>query len=799
MVERVQHQAEQQLAVALEAAGKWLVHLCQKEGALGREFTPLEEEKFNEFFELYGHLEDFKHHHAQAVHCSLLGEDYRLVQRLLAKDDTHQVLQHDPFAIQAAIKPVPPGSHRSLKRSLGTLAPKLDLVDIVKLLVHHGAVINSQDQEWNPPLFYACRLGNAYLFKFLYESGADLSVSIRRRVPIRRRTYSEAEAEADSKTGDETGNEAQHEVNLLQITLDAFMYIVHTSPVRSCFHDDPTGWDDEYDRRKEDEFYHWRLDLKATWGAIILDLVHNGLECALDDPGLIKLLHVSCYQGELDFVTVLLDFGASIDVASTSSYLKVQYGSALHAAASKWQVPVAQKLLQHGADPCILRPCRPTSFWSGWGCATPSLNSAWSQELTPMGLALIELLEFCVNHNRLDFIRWILQRGVRPAEMPDTNSLEVILLLLEEGVEVVPQIMQRRAISHTSLAILRWSVSQHGGQLPSDPKGWSSIALAAIPEFRPLNYELLKFIIYEYPGPHIDMVLEKSWYTEEERREKSVMTSLLQLSIERLDLEAIRIILNAGADPRCPGLPENGLELFHRTMKGPELHIGARLYPSDLTHHPRYEALSYVWGDPSMENVLFLDGYPVSITENLHLALTHLRHETGVRRLWVDALCIDQNSISERNHQVRIMGDIYRRANAVLVWLGEAADDSNLVFERISELAPTRFNWPLASTVQFDQAWRALITRPWFFRTWVIQEVALNSSKAIAMCGYDSVPWEDLLIVGDYLFSNAGWGSSVSGLEINVYHPLGGVNFGMRIAYPERTVLQEWPSGHFAV
>ncbi|KAK8877583.1 heterokaryon incompatibility protein-domain-containing protein [Apiospora arundinis] len=376
MVERVQHQAEQQLAVALEAAGKWLVHLCQKEGALGREFTPLEEEKFNEFFELYGHLEDFKHHHAQAVHYSLLGEDYRLVQRLLAKDDTHQVLQYDPFAIQAAIKPVPPGSHRSLKRSFGTLAPKLDLVDLVKLLVHHGAVINSQDQEWNPPLFYACRLGNAYLFKFLYESGADVSVSIRRPNPIQRRTYSEADSEADSKTGDETGNEAQHEVNLLQITLDAFMYIVHTSPVRSCFHDDPTGWDDEYDRRKEDEFYHWRLDLKATWGAIILDLVQNGLECALDDPGLIKLLHVSCYQGELDFVTVLLDFGASIDAASTSSYLKVQYGSALHAAASKWQVPVAQKLLQHGADPCILRPCRPTSFWSGWGCATPSLNSA---------------------------------------------------------------------------------------------------------------------------------------------------------------------------------------------------------------------------------------------------------------------------------------------------------------------------------------------------------------------------------------------------------------------------------------
>jgi hypothetical protein len=42
------------------------------------------------------------------------------------------------------------------------------------------------------------------------------------------------------------------------------------------------------------------------------------------------------------------------------------------------------------------------------------------------------------------------------------------------------------------------------------------------------------------------------------------------------------------------------------------------------------------------------------------------------RALWVDAICIDQDSARERSHQATMMTDIYSDAMIVRVWLGES-------------------------------------------------------------------------------------------------------------------------------
>lgn len=39
--------------------------------------------------------------------------------------------------------------------------------------------------------------------------------------------------------------------------------------------------------------------------------------------------------------------------------------------------------------------------------------------------------------------------------------------------------------------------------------------------------------------------------------------------------------------------------------------------------------------------------------------------------LWIDAVCIDQTDHREKSRQVAQMGDIYRDAERVLVWLGK--------------------------------------------------------------------------------------------------------------------------------
>ena len=44
-----------------------------------------------------------------------------------------------------------------------------------------------------------------------------------------------------------------------------------------------------------------------------------------------------------------------------------------------------------------------------------------------------------------------------------------------------------------------------------------------------------------------------------------------------------------------------------------------------LNDTPKYEALSYVWGDPSIRMPILLDEHPFGVTQNLDLALRVLR------------------------------------------------------------------------------------------------------------------------------------------------------------------------------
>jgi hypothetical protein len=95
----------------------------------------------------------------------------------------------------------------------------------------------------------------------------------------------------------------------------------------------------------------------------------------------------------------------------------------------------------------------------------------------------------------------------------------------------------------------------------------------------------------------------------------------------------------------------------------------------------KFEALSYAWGEPRDEGIIIVNGMNVSIRRNLLHGLQHLRHpgessSLEKRVLWVDAICIDQQNVSERNHQVSQMGEIYRNAQRVVIWLGLASADS---------------------------------------------------------------------------------------------------------------------------
>jgi hypothetical protein len=49
--------------------------------------------------------------------------------------------------------------------------------------------------------------------------------------------------------------------------------------------------------------------------------------------------------------------------------------------------------------------------------------------------------------------------------------------------------------------------------------------------------------------------------------------------------------------------------------------------------------------------------------------------------LWIDALCINQPDVAERNEQVSKMKFVYQLAQGVVSWLGEEYDDSRGAFQ----------------------------------------------------------------------------------------------------------------------
>jgi hypothetical protein len=57
--------------------------------------------------------------------------------------------------------------------------------------------------------------------------------------------------------------------------------------------------------------------------------------------------------------------------------------------------------------------------------------------------------------------------------------------------------------------------------------------------------------------------------------------------------------------------------------------------------------------------------------------------------IWIDAICINQQDNEEKDHQVQHMGEIYRNAKLVVVWLGPSKDNSNLAMQSIPALSRT--------------------------------------------------------------------------------------------------------------
>ncbi|KAL9017151.1 MAG: hypothetical protein Q9185_005508 [Variospora sp. 1 TL-2023] len=193
------------------------------------------------------------------------------------------------------------------------------------------------------------------------------------------------------------------------------------------------------------------------------------------------------------------------------------------------------------------------------------------------------------------------------------------------------------------------------------------------------------------------------------------------------------------------------LVLLPASTRSEELHC--TLNEACLDGHASYEALSYTWGDATQRTELRCNGQGLSITSNLGTALRYLRPSSTPRTLWVDAVCINQNNIGERNQQVALMRDIYTNASQVVAWLGEEhpSDSEAMEFgdpkplpvhssEENKVLKVIALQARLASSLLSASL---LIQRGWFGRAWIIQEAALARQLQVQY-GQKVIEWESL-------------------------------------------------------
>ncbi|GLA99206.1 hypothetical protein AtubIFM61612_010696 [Aspergillus tubingensis] len=311
-------------------------------------------------------------------------------------------------------------------------------------------------------------------------------------------------------------------------------------------------------------------------------------------------------------------------------------------------------------------------------------------------------------------------------------------------------------------------------------------------------------------------------------------------------------------------LAERQIRLLELHSGGGDEEIRCDIHIHSLDDCPPYEAISYTWGDPyegyskrkgrtkAGDARIKVGNAPLDIGESLYDAFKWLRYPScnatvrrshgtfidvndnrdGVVRkdpgdvfsqfkgrsrfIWADRICINQDDPQEKSHQLKLMGDIYRRCAKGIIWLGEPTELTERAFVAAYWLCSVAYHQEnlgdkhdllngsdggprsgqgtpsFMTMIQLDdvgvkwticQCWKALTAltqRAWFTRAWVVQEATLPPDVRI-VCGGYSIPWSELVRALNF----------VPSIPIR---PLAGVPLPSHMAVVEK-LRQEVPAG----
>lgn len=187
-----------------------------------------------------------------------------------------------------------------------------------------------------------------------------------------------------------------------------------------------------------------------------------------------------------------------------------------------------------------------------------------------------------------------------------------------------------------------------------------------------------------------------------------------------------------------------------------------------------FDAISWCWGDTSAANQknITIDGCGLSVSENAYEVLLELCIAKQKKRIWIDAVCINQDDKDERSQQVAMMDAIYKKATTTLVWLGKDGGAAKKAMEMIKNIVKwrqVRLNKvschvdhgrfcmekntdPYPLNTDWD-AVSSLFSATWFTRFWIIQEVVLSKHVHVFLGEYEMC-WSHLVKAAHYIKQN---------------------------------------------
>ncbi|KAI5922621.1 hypothetical protein F4810DRAFT_673438 [Camillea tinctor] len=417
-----------------------------------------------------------------------------------------------------------------------------ELTDILMSLITHGASVNSLDAQERSPLYHACASGYTRVFNLLAYSGADC-MAVFDPLP-------NCDVDSDisrPKSDDLTiTSEKIQRVSLLDIALEAFI------------------------QREKDcsQFRSWTTPLELRWGDVIMFLIKRGLAFHTKDPRLAKFIQVACYQGNLPCVEELLVLGVDQSARPARGDTGEEvFGSCLHAAVAGGQQAVVECLMRHGTVASAKRLCT-----QGFGRSKPlklmtpiekafvnrSRNLPVVHDALSCAGLLVQagaseddcriLLEHSIVQGNTGLALTLINKGIRLRQVPQTENLQLIKLLLDKGTGLDFPSYQRYAVSKGNVELLQFLVGRAGPLLQS--QDFRSIAFDIMRGKGPRFMDMLRYLVTDYR--HDANATFRSHPNADYRDD------FLLRACEESNVSAVIFLLEHGADPAIAFIEKRG-------------------------------------------------------------------------------------------------------------------------------------------------------------------------------------------------------------------------------------------------